>query len=186
LVATLRFGLARALLGAGLVALFASAAMAEVIGLPIYNPESKSYFEFRNDNIITTGGTWIDAYNKARKLVYKGVRGRLAVVTTPETHNFLLKNFKIDDETWIGLRYWCKFRKLQWVTGNILDLGDFAIWGRDWDRQDGTVACQQAGSVRDGYMPVYYLPQYQGFRWQAVGASKKFIRYFVEYPTGAE
>jgi hypothetical protein len=35
-------------------------------------------------------------------------------------------------------------------------------------------------------MPVAYTATNKGFRWQASGPEKYFIRYFVEYPIGSE
>ena len=150
--------------------------MARVV--PKFNPQTKSYFELRFDN---SSGVWNSAKKLAESKVYKGARGRLAVVRDPEVHSFLRKNFKIDVETWIGLRYWCTFRKVQWVTGEVLKKGEFSIWASPWDRRD-IPFCQGAQSRADGYMPVYYLPTNRGFRWQAVNSGKHFKQYFVEYP----
>ena len=149
---------------------------------PVYNPHTKSYFELRKDN---QKGYWVDANNKAKTLSYKGVRGRLAVVEGQDTHSFLQRHFKLDVETWIGLQYWCSFRKLLWVTGEVHDRSAFSPWAANWNRP-GIAACEDAGTRVSGFMPVYYLPHSQGFRWQAVGSAKGFDRYLVEYPTGGE
>ncbi len=149
--------------------------------LPVYNPKTKSYFELRLDSVLY----WQEANAKAMSLSYKGVRGRLAVVANQETHNFLHRSFKLEAETWIGLQYWCSFRKLLWVTGKLHDRSAFSPWAADWNRP-GIAPCEDAATRISGFMPVYYLPHSRGFRWQAVGSSKGFDRYLVEYPTGGE
>lgn len=151
-------------------------------GGPKFYAMTKSYFELRFDN---TKGTWQAAKNLAESKTYKGVRGRLAVVQDPEVHSFLRRNFKTNVESWIGLRYWCSFRKVQWVTGEVLKTNAFAIWANPWDRRD-IPFCEGASSRADGYMPVYYLPSNLGFRWQAVNSGKHFKQYFVEYPARSQ
>ena len=154
---------------------------AETFNKPIYNPETKSYFELR----IQDDMEWQGARRAAESHIYKGVRGRLAIVSTPEVHSFLQHNFEIKEEAWIGLRYWCTFRKLQWVTGKVMKPEDFGAWHPTWHRPDGIAPCEAAATKTTGYMSVYYQPSSAGFKWQAVGSAKKFKRYFVEYPTGA-
>ncbi|CAN0577002.1 unnamed protein product, partial [Laminaria digitata] len=60
---------------------------------PIYNPETKSYFELRID--LPHPPNWGTAVRYARTKTYKGVRGRLAVVKDLQTHSFLQANFDI-------------------------------------------------------------------------------------------
>lgn len=158
-------------------------ALEENFGHPIYNPETKSYFELRGDN---SEGYWQKALTRARALSYKGARGRLAVIKSSDTHAFLSRTFRIKEETWIGLQYWCKYRKLLWITGELHDRTAFAPWSSLWERPDPIAPCESAATIRDGFMPIYYLSHSQGFRWQAVGSGKGFKRYFVEYPTGGE
>ena len=157
-------------------------AAAQSIGKPVYDPDSKSYFELRNDN---ADGVWPKARQLAESKIYKGIQGRLAVVKSVRTHNFLRKNFKLENFTWIGLRYWCKFRKLQWVTGEIHKAGEFSPWAMKWFRTATTV-CGTGTATGDGaFMPVYYSPadSDRGFTWQASGPGKGFEFYLVEYPT---
>lgn len=148
---------------------------------PVYNPNTKSYFELKFGPVLY----WQEAYTKASSLSYKGVRGRLAVVASQETHSFLRRSFKLEAETWIGLQYWCSFRKLLWVTGEVHDRGVFSPWAADWNRP-GIAPCEGAGTRASGFMPIYYQPHSRGFRWQAVGSAKGFERFLVEYPTGGE
>ena len=84
-------------------------------GKPVYNPETKSYFELRVD--LPKPPDWNTAVRYARTRRYKGVRGRLAIIKDVQTHSFLQANFDTVGETWIGLRYFCSFRKLVWVDG---------------------------------------------------------------------
>lgn len=157
-------------------------------GEPLYSPHSKSYFELRSDK---KNALWSEAQEAAEKLVYKGARGRLAVVRGIEVHQFLFRNFRLLEETWIGLRFWCRFKKLQWIDGRIHPRDGFNYWDPRWYRYYGSADpglqwCQSNGSARSGYMPVYYLPSDKGYRWQAVDSSKVFNYYLVEYPTGKE
>lgn len=146
---------------------------------PIYNPESKSYFELRVD--LPKPPNWQTAVRYARTKFYKGVRGRLAVVKDLQTHSFLQANFDVREEAWIGLRYFCSFRKLVWENGEEQPRRAFKMWAKRWHRTD--IRC---GNNRIQYMPIYYLPNSKGFKWQASGPAKYFVSYFVEYQTGAE
>ena len=169
----------------GLAVAYGPAVQAQEIGRPIYDPNTKSYFELRNDN---RSGYWEDAHRLAASKVYRGVRGRLAVVNSAAVHSFLRRTFKLasDQPTWIGLRYWCKYRKLQWVTGRLHVRGEYSNWNRPWYNHPETVCGKGATTLEKGYMPVFYSPTERGFRWKAAGAGKGFIHYFVEYPTGQE
>ena len=51
---------------------------------PVYNPETKSYFELRIDN-DGRSRHWNAAKRMALGNFYKGVRGRLAIVRTAKT-----------------------------------------------------------------------------------------------------
>ena len=149
---------------------------------PVYHPESKNYFE-----LVRMEGTrrrnWGNAFEYASKRVHKGVRGHLAVVDSPEIHEFLRKTFKPNRNTWIGMRYWCAYRKLQWVTGETLERGDFKAWNVQWDLSGDESGCHGAKGV---YMPIFYTTYDQGFRWGATGIAKNWRSYFVQYPTGEE
>lgn len=146
---------------------------------PIYNPHTKSYFELRVD--LPEPPNWHTAARYARTKKFKGVRGRLAQVRDLKTHSFLQANFEIREESWIGLRYYCSFRKLVWADGDVQPRKGFKMWAKRWHRT--RIRC---GAANIPYMPVYYLPFDKGFRWQASGPAKSFVSYFVEYPTGKE
>ena len=145
---------------------------------PIYNPSTKSYFELRID--LPKPPQWLTAEKFARTKKFKGVRGRLAQIKDLETHSFLRANFQTRLPAWIGLRYFCSFRKLVWADGNEQPRKKFRMWARQWHRTH--IKC----GTGIPYMPVYYTPSDEGFRWQASGPNKFFRSYFVEYPTGKE
>ena len=156
---------------------------------PVYNPYSKSYFQLFDDN--ENPGHWEAARARANMKAFKGVRGRLAVIDSAETHKFVLDTFDMNRRgisTWIGLRYWCGARLLQWEDHRPFSPSDpdsFRLWHSQWSRTDEN-ACSFTGSTKTGYAPVYYRTMHGITRWQAVGASKYFSYYLVEYPTGGE
>lgn len=156
---------------------------------PIYNPSSKSYFQLFNDNV--NPGTWDAARTRASGKVYKGVRGRLAVVDSLQTHKFILQKFGLDwreASVWIGLRYWCSVRMLQWEDGlpySPSDADHFKVWHSRWARGDSD-ACYADKSRKTGFAPVYYRNVGGTIRWQAVGAAKFFKTYLVEYVTNGQ
>lgn len=159
------------------------------LGVPIYNPATKSYFELFDDNL--NPGNWEAAKTRAESKAYKGVRGRLAVVDSAETHRFIIENFRLnwhEASVWIGLRYWCSLRMLQWVDGRSYSPSDgshFKAWHTKWSRSDDN-ACMAAKSQKSGFAPVYYRNISGTVRWQAVGAAKFFSSYLVEFVTGEE
>ncbi len=154
---------------------------------PIYNPASKSYFQLLT--LTTPKPNWDSARVEAWSKTFKGVRGRLAVIDRPETHQFILQNFELKNNIWIGLRYWCRFRMLEWNglrPYSPSDPGRFHAWHPQWYRNTQ----QRCGNIRKeklGYMPFYYQPLGErNARWQGSGSAKGFGRFLVEYPTGEE
>jgi hypothetical protein len=133
-------------------------------------------------------GFWGEAQDQARSQVFKGVRGRLAIVDTPETHKFVMANFDVSQPMWIGLRYWCEFRMLEWIGTRPYspsDTGRFEAWHPQWARSDQ--ACLPRASGPDAFLAVYYQPISEvSALWQAVRLGKGFGRLLVEYPTGGE
>jgi len=168
----------------------------QVINKPVYFPHTKSYFELvRPSNSAINSGAgifeWQEAMILAKRRAYKGVQGRLAVIKDPETNAFLRDTFKPEEEAWIGLRYWCAFGKLQWVTGDEHPLTAYANWDVIWNRNaihrnegNGQNPCPR--DVRGAYLGVHYWAVTEGFYWNAHGAAKKFPLFYVEYPTGSE
>ena len=157
-----------------------------LVGTPVYNPETKSYFELvrapvglsiRGSELAEIG--WARARKYAASRIFKGVRGRLAVVKTKRVSDFLRDTFKPEREVWIGLRFFCRTRTLMWVTAEIHPPSAYKNWARPWKLG---WAC--SGGTK--YAPVYYTPAKKGFRWQARGQRKEYYFLFVEYPTGKE
>ena len=176
-------------LGAWLAA--APAAARELLETPVYFPHTKSYFElvpYRTasgevDDIY--GRSWLDSNNLARQRAFKGARGRLAVVRDEPTRVFLRDTFKSERQTWIGLRYWCKDRRLEWVDGKDQGKNDYQVWAANWDlfnfRQKGWC---EGWSPQLQFLGAFFMPVQAGFRWATHGSNKYYPRYFVEYPTG--
>lgn len=152
-----------------------------VIQGPIFNPATNSYFEVRLEWDAGEVSRWVDMNRRAVAKSYKGVRGRLGVVRDRDTLEFIQKNFKITHETWIGLRYFCKHRKMLWTTGEIEPIENRALSAPQWLRAtEGS--CQTTGVQ---FMPVYLKMFGGNLRWQATGDSKHFHSYLVEYPMPA-
>jgi hypothetical protein len=166
---------------------------------PVYNPDTKSYFELfspsaddpKVTNVKNHGAIkFTDAQKLASSRIHKGVRGRLAVIPNEKVHEFLAENLKPDVSAWIGLRFYCRFKKLMWVNGKVLKPGkDFAVWGpQTWNvdgpspRNDKRTSCWR--NSRDFYLPVHYWPMSDGFRWNANGYAKEWNALIIEYRTG--
>jgi len=153
---------------------------------PIYNPASKSYFQM----LGTTGrhGNWPESLEQARTQMFKGVPGRLAVIDTRETHDFVMRNFDVSNPMWIGLRYWCEFRMLEWVGHRPFspsDLDRYQAWHPQWSRADQTCAPNASGP--GAFLGVYYQPLSDNAAlWQAVRTGKGFGLLLVEFPTGGK
>lgn len=155
-------------------------AQAERIFGPHYNPKTKSYFALI-DLGYHGGGHWEKVNGMAGNYWHKNTRARLAVVPDRETHRFLVDKFArhIREPAWIGLRYFCDFRKLLWVNGKILERSPANVWHPKWHRSN--VTCESAGL---NYMPVTLVRTGSNVRWQATGQAKFFDMMVVEYPTG--
>lgn len=165
---------------------------------PIFDPSSKSYFQLFDDNV--NPGTWDAARSRAASKVHNGVRGRLAVIDSVETHKFIIRNFGMnwhEASVWIGLRYWCSAHMLQWegeLPFSPSDAGRFRLWHSQWARNgsgQGASAgmadtCGMAASRKQGFAPVYYRNIGGVVRWQATGAGKGFANYLVEFVTNGE
>lgn len=169
-----------ALLAAALLAQPAQAAK-EIFG-PVYNPKTRSYFALI-DLGYHGGGNWEKVSRIAAGYQHKGVKGRLAVVPDRETHRFLTEHFAphIREPSWIGLRYFCAFRKLMWVDGTVVEQSPAGVWHPRWHRTG--ITCQNNPGLR--FMPVYMMRTgATNVRWQASGENKFFDMMVVEYPTG--
>ncbi len=154
---------------------------------PMYNAATKSYFEVLKvpdqfaftTRSFSNGAKWEEADKWARSRIFRGARGRLAVITSQETTNFIIKNMPFPERAWIGLKYWCKVRKATWVTGEEHRPSAYHNWGRPWD---SGLACKD-GSRFNG---VYIDGRNPGLEWFAQVLAKQFYYVVVEYPTGKE
>ena len=182
----------------GLWLLAGSAAAEPLYDTKVYNPETKSYFELvRNQRLDLSIRcrncyelSWAAAMRLAHQRTFKGVRARLAVVKSRQVNEFLRKTFRPERAAWIGLRYLCRFNKLQWVTGEFHPHTGYANWDLIWNHSGsrnsdlgilGSAQCRKGVSE---YWPVHYWGINHGFRWNANGTIKEFFEFFVEYPTG--
>ena len=179
----------------GLLVLTASGrsahAQAPYYDIPVYDAEAKRYFMLVNARLPGSvyprneGLTWELADREARARVYKGVHGRLAVVDSLEVHEFLLRTFHADVPGWIGLRYLCRTHRLLRADGSFMSASSFKAWDQEWKQDDG--GCQgkldaQQTVFGEQYMPIAYsTPK---FDWMAKGWQKRYLIYFVEFPTG--
>lgn len=139
---------------------------------------SGSYFELldfawtRKNEI-----SWDKAAEKAGRENYRGRRGQLAIVDTVDKHQFIRRHFDFRRPAWIGLRYWCSFRKMMWVDGSVHTHQAYQPWTTPWHRTG--IRC---GRNKIPWMPVYYT---KDERWQAAGYRKAFRSMIVEYPAKA-
>jgi hypothetical protein len=152
---------------------------------PILDPRTGSYFEIvdRRD-VHYQGANWREANKLAAQKKYQDRIGRLAVVADPETLNFVKSKFNLQFETWIGLRYFCRFRKLLWTTGNVQPLKPMAtMWAPQWHRTN--ITCDTQTDME--YMPVYITRSSEGpSTIQASGIEKRMYYSLIEYPKPAE
>ena len=166
----------------------------DLFNKPVYFETTKSYFEMvqapagssvRGADLREIGWERAAGYAASRK--FKGVSGRLAVVRTPGTQDFLMRTFKPRERSLIGLRYYCEYHKLLWVTGEELPLSNYANWGRPWSV--GT-ACKDNGKYASvfiagsNHLVMGENDRLSTGRWYATGMLKEFYQFFVEYPTG--
>ena len=169
------------------IPLSATVAAETPAGVPVYNPKTKSYFELRHDNIKASSfeaANWPHARSEAAKRRFKGVPGRLAIVDSKDTEDFLRSHFQPKTIVWIGLAYWCGYGKSMWVNGRTVSRGDFTNWDARWYRN--AVSKCPIGYAENYFMPVYYDTRKGPWRWQASGPGKQFRSMFVEYVTGGE
>jgi hypothetical protein len=159
---------------------------------PVYDPTSKSYYAIIDVHArqmkFHTGYVWREALEDAPRNVYHGVHGRLAIISSRETHEFLMRAFYgFDDYLWIGFRYGCEAKRLIDSTGRIVPKAAFSVWDSPWN-QDPVAVCivnPYTHKLDPGsYGAVAYSPFSKGFRWVVKGPAKGYNAYLIEYPTG--
>jgi hypothetical protein len=157
------------------------AAPGQLIGVPVYDSQTKRYFALMHTDNAPYSGDWDKVAEAAKRQMYKGVHGRLAIVDSIEVHEFLLRTFHPShyQYIWIGLRYLCRAKKLEWSDGRIFERGSFQAWDPQW-KQD-VYACNSNRTDPNEWAPVAYSPQ---FKWIAKGLHKIYDWYFIEFPTG--
>lgn len=156
---------------------------------PVYDPDTRTYYALvdaheRQESQFHTGYEWLEAATDAERQLYKGRHGRLAVVSTQHTHQFLETNFRPNTPAWIGLRYICNQRKLEDTAGHMVNGAPFAAWARWW-HQDPFICVVNPFTHKyepGDYMPVAYSTIAEGFRWIGKGRHKGYDAYFIEYP----
>ena len=154
-------------------------AKAEPLGKVVYDPSSGSYFEIIRNRNNKSLGTWRFVRAAVNKRIYKGIRGRLAVIKTRATHEFLRKNLGIPFDAWIGLRYLCSSGKLVWVTGEMLRRGvDFEIWHRQLYYEKRSFC---GGAIT--HLVVYYIIEGRRLYWRISRPEHGLTGALIEYPT---
>lgn len=120
-----------------------------------------------------SGVRWSEAEVEAPRITHQGRRGRLAVIPDMEVHQCISQKLvpNAKEEAWIGLRYWCPYRQLQWTTGDIRAHRKPSPWALQWSRY---------GTCQTSFAGVYYTSDTK--RWQAVESTKRFRYMIVEYP----
>lgn len=159
----------------------------DLFNVKVYNSHSKSYFEMKRGTIVSKFQT---ARAYARSQSFKGVRGRLAVIDSKETQQFISRIFQPYTETWIGLRLTCRPRRLIWITGKEIDRAkDYTNWGAQWHYERKYLPCK--GSSRTGgdrfnslFAGIALYPFRGVIRWWAIAPGHGVRRALIEYPTG--
>lgn len=155
----------------------------------VFDPSSGSYFELHRITKQESPTDYFQALNyteamrAASQRVFKGARGRLAVIKNPQTHQLIVTELAPTDHAWIGLKYVCTDRSLRWVNGETMTKRSFNAWHAQWN-QDPQASCTRNRNVP--FMGVAYTSvKDSGGRWVAKGPNKRYSYYIVEFPTGS-
>jgi hypothetical protein len=160
----------------------AGMAATALVDEPVLDPASGSYFVVKE--MPGRGGPWDAADRFARSQHFKGRSGRLAIIRSKPTQDFLRANVKLVNPTWFGLRYDCATRTSIWVDGHVVSGKDFTYWHPQWVR-DPTITCFNQNFYEGmNYMPVYLMSSQDvtPFFWQATGPAKIFEGVLIEFP----
>lgn len=157
-----------------------AAAEPQMVGVPVYDPQSKRYFALMRADKAAWANRWDKVAQQAQRLTYKGVHGRLAIVDSPQVHQFLLEKFhyKLRKYAWIGLQYHCRSKQLRWSDGRLYQRGSFQAWDQNW-KQD-VYFCGNTNDPND-WAPIAYSVE---GTWIGKGRGKGYDWYYIEYPTG--
>lgn len=144
---------------------------------PVHDSRTGSYFELLVSK--RAHNYWHLARDEAGSRTYKGRRGRLAVIKDLETLEFVREHFRLNEEAWIGLQFYCRFRKLVWVSGETQPLRNPGMWAPTWYRNQNMRCTTQRWDT----MPIYLTREGEAeVSWQATGPAKTFVSFLVEYP----
>jgi hypothetical protein len=146
---------------------------------PFYNSATNSYFQLYRHIKRGANYRWPAANIQAQRHHYKGQPGRLAIVKDPKTLEFIREKFSLTKATWIGVRFYCKFRKLMWVDGVVQSPAASGMWHSQWYRNKNS-HCDRG--LQNKYMPLYLTGSGEGgVYWQASGPGKAHYFYLVEF-----
>lgn len=160
--------------------------LGETMAGPFYNEATKSYFALLDT--YPESMNWEESRVLAARRSFKNVRGRLAIIPDINTDRWLVNTFRkhMKRPAFIGLRYWCRQGKLQWVDGSIAANNGFARWHNPWYRSTRDSCPVLAEFGGNAFMAVHYdVPDSGDIALRAAGPMKKFEAYLVEFPTGA-
>ena len=152
-------------------------ASGQLFNIPVYDPQSKSYFA-----LYRFHGGYEGARSRAMSTSHNGVRGRLAIIATQETSDFIKRELR-PASAYFGLQLVCHSRDLVWVNNEKLERGkDFADWGRTWHAPNGEyIPCKQSGALYGGGILANYG---EGQRWYLIDPGHFINAFLVEFPTG--
>ncbi len=138
---------------------------------PYYNSATQSYFEL----VRVSPKTWPEAQYEATLYSHNGTPGRLAVISRPETHMFIVRNFIFNENTWIGLEYDCETSTLIWNNGIAVARNDFSNW--DPEARTQVTLCENAESL-------HTFINGGAFDWSLSTSNTFADLILIEYPTG--
>ncbi|MDA5193585.1 C-type lectin domain-containing protein [Govanella unica] len=175
----------RALLTGGLFALsvIASAKAAPILDKPVYNPETKSYFEVVDAAYMNSGQgpNWSEASTVASKKSLGKAQGRLGIIPSAKVEMFIRLNLRPDQNMWIGLYYDCGTQSLVWIDGRTLRSGEYTNWASgDWYIGHANMFC----NTPDPHMPVLIALSEAERKWAIQLPAKRYHLILIEYPTG--
>ena len=160
-----------------------------LLNTPIYDKHSKSYLAIY---LTRPPGDYEDAIKHSRSLIFKGVRGGLAIIRSPQTQALVNRVFRPHNETWIGLRMNCKPRVMFWSNGKRLNhKKDYMNWGRHWRYKTrylpcpvgaGTFATKYAGVSLTMNRTAGYTEQ--RLSWHLIAPTHGVYYSLIQFPTG--
>jgi len=157
---------------------------------PVLHEGTGSYYQLVRDQSrqSTAGLSWDAAAEQARKLRHEGRRGRLAVVDSRALQDWLLERWEPGvlgwgGNIWIGLRYWCDYRRMTWSDGTEHPFSAFAVWDRPWyATRSGEEGCSRRG---ESWLGVF-IAGGSSRQWRAASQDIAVAHYIVEYPPPTE